>query len=312
MKKALVLGASGGMGYAIVSELVQRGIRVNAFARNREKLDRLFRGMVGVEAHAGDVFHKDDLLRAVEGCDLIFHAINLPYHHWEKQQPQLLRNIVGTAEKARAKLAIVDNIYAYGRGDGRPVTEETEKMPHTKKGKIRLELERIAFKAEVPVLVAHFPDYYGPNAENTYLHILLKDVLQNKKANYVGDKKVKREFLYTSDGAKAIVDLSLRDEAYGQNWNIPSAGAISGEEIIRLVRALTGYEKKVSVVTKNMIRFVGLFNPQMRELTEMMYLNEVPVVLSGEKFESKVGPVPMTPYEEGLRQTIHFMKEKQV
>ena len=35
MKKALVVGASGGMGYSIVKELSNRGI-VMAFARTRE------------------------------------------------------------------------------------------------------------------------------------------------------------------------------------------------------------------------------------------------------------------------------------
>ena len=36
MKKALVLGASGGMGYSIVKELSSRGIKVMAFARTKE------------------------------------------------------------------------------------------------------------------------------------------------------------------------------------------------------------------------------------------------------------------------------------
>ena len=43
MKKALVLGASGGMGYSLVKELSSRGIKVVAFARTKEKLERLFR-----------------------------------------------------------------------------------------------------------------------------------------------------------------------------------------------------------------------------------------------------------------------------
>ncbi|MGM7703203.1 SDR family NAD(P)-dependent oxidoreductase [Pseudalkalibacillus sp. Hm43] len=308
MKKALVLGATGGMGYAIVSELNQRGIKTVAFARNQSKLEKLFGTYSFVECVVGDVFQKEQMITVASGVDVIFHAINIPYHRWEEDQPTIVRNIVDTAKQTGAKLAMVDNIYAYGRGDGSLVQETTPKRPHTKKGKIRLELEHMAFKANVPVLVAHFPDYYGPNAENTFIHFLLKDVLQNKRASYVGNTAIAREFLYTPDGARAIVELSLREDAYGQNWNIPSAGSISGEDILQTVRELTGYEKKVSVVTKNMIRMVGLFNPQMRELTEMMYLNEQPVVLSGHKFESKVGPVPKTPYRKGLEQTIEFMK----
>jgi short-subunit dehydrogenase len=44
MKKAVVLGASGGMGYALVNELTERGIETVAFARTKEKLQKLYHG----------------------------------------------------------------------------------------------------------------------------------------------------------------------------------------------------------------------------------------------------------------------------
>lgn len=40
----------------------------------------------------------------------------------------------------------------------------------------------------------------------------------------------------------------------------------------------------------------------------MFYLNEEPVVLNGEKL---IGKVPTTSYEEGLKQTIAYMKQNQ-
>ena len=46
----------------------------------------------------------------------------------------------------------------------------------------------------------------------------------------------------------------------------------------------------------------------MREVVEMFYLNEEPVVLDGEKYERMIGPVPRTSYREGLRQTIEYMQ----
>ena len=55
-----------------------------------------------------------------------------------------------------------------------------------------------------------------------------------------------------------------------------------------------------------MIRFLGVFSPFMKEYKEMFYLNEEPVVLSGEKYEREIGPVPKTPYKEGLEKTINW------
>ncbi|PLR97553.1 SDR family NAD(P)-dependent oxidoreductase [Bacillus sp. T33-2] len=308
MVKTLVLGASGGMGYSIVKELSSRGIAVTAFARTRNKLEKLFAKDPNVTIYAGDVFKMEDLQAAARGVDIIFQSANIPYQEWDQNLPTLMGNIIKTAQDQSAKLAIIDNIYAYGRSAGKKVNETTPKVPHTRKGKIRLQLEKTVKQSGVPAVIAHFPDFYGPNAENTILQYTLQNVVKNKKSMFVGDKSIAREFIFTPDGAKAIVNLALNDQAYGQNWNIPGYDVITGKELIKTIRQLTGYEKGVSTVTKNMIRLLGLFNSGMREVVEMYYLNEEPVVLNGEKYEKQIGPLPRTPYREGLKQTLAHMK----
>ncbi|MFC0272582.1 SDR family NAD(P)-dependent oxidoreductase [Metabacillus herbersteinensis] len=310
MKKALVVGASGGMGYSIVKELSNRGIAVVAFARTRKKLENLFEHDPKVEIVTGDIFQTEDLLAASNGVDVIFQSANIPYTDWEEKLATFIGNIVNVAEIQGAKLALVDNIYAYGRSKGGRVTEITPKNPHTKKGKIRLQVEGIVKNSTVPALIAHFPDFYGPNAENTLMHYMLQNVVKSKKASYVGDQNIKREFIYTPDGAKAIVNLALREDAYGQNWNIPGCGVITGVEIVKHIREIVDYRKPVSTVSKNMIKLLGIFSGNMREVIEMFYLNEQPVVLSGKKYEALIGKLPQTSYHDGLRETIEFMRNK--
>ncbi len=53
---------------------------------------------------------------------------------------------------------------------------------------------------------------------------------------------------------------------------------------------------------------MGLFDKQMKEYVEMLYLTEKPVVLSGEKYEMLIGKVPKTSYREGLEETILSMQ----
>lgn len=308
MNKALVLGASGGMGFAIAEELDVRNIEVVAFARGKERLQQLFGSKENVSIFPGDVFKKADLIEAAKDVDVIFHAINIPYSEWSEKQPTIMKNVVETAETVGAKLAIVDNIYGYGDpGNGR-ITESTVKNPHTKKGKIRVKLEEIAKLANIPVLIAHFPDFYGPNAVNTYFHYTFQSMIDGKKAMFVGNKKIPREFIYTPDGAKAIIELAMHEKAYGQNWNIPAASLITGEEVINIAKKYLDYPKDVSTATKTMIKFVGLFDKQMRELVEMLYLTEKTIALSGEKYETEIGELPRTPYEEGIKNTIAYMK----
>ncbi len=311
MKKAIVLGASGGMGYSLVNELVSRGVETVAFARHQAKLEQLFAGQPLVSIKTGDVFQLSELLAACEGADVIFHSVNVPYPEWQQKLPRLMANVLEVAKQIAARVVIVDNIYAYGRSPGEKVTEETPKRPHTKKGKIRLENERMAFAAHeqgVPVLLAHFPDFYGPNAGQTLLHVTLEAMLTNKTARFIGAPSLLREYIYTPDGAKAAVELSLQPSAYGQHWNIPGYGVISGDELFAIMRSLTGYQRKVGIVGKGMIGFLGWFNRFMREMYEMMYLTEEPVVLSGQKYERLIGPLPRTSYEEGIQKTIAFLQ----
>lgn len=310
MRKALVLGASGGMGYAIVKELSKRGIEVEAFGRTAAKLEKLFKDDPNVAMTEGDIFNLKDLEAASRDVDIIFHAANIPYVDWEEKLLTMMSNVLETARIRSAKLAIVDNIYAYGRSHGKKVSETTHKEPHTKKGKIRLQMDQLVKASGVPAFIAHFPDFYGPNAKNTLLNYTLQNVVKNKKAGIVGDQTIAREFIYTPDGAMAIVNLALHDETYGQNWNIPAAGVITGQEIIQILRHQNHYNQRVSTIGKNTIRLMGFFNRNMREVVEMFYLNEEPVILNGEKYEKLIGPLPRTSYEEGLKATIEYMKKQ--
>lgn len=308
MKKALVLGASGGMGYSIVKELSNRGVEVIAFARTKVKLEKLFEGDKNVTIFVGDIFNKEDLVEASRDAEVIFQAANIPYVEWEEKLMFFIQNVLAVVKQRSAKLAVVDNIYAYGRSNGDKISEKYTKNPHTKKGRIRLQVEKMIKESDVAALIAHFPDFYGPNAQNAILSYTLQGVVDNKLSMFVGDKRIPREYIFTPDGAKAIVNLAFDERAYGENWNIPGYGVITGEEIVSIVRKLVDYQKGVTTISKNMIKLLGLFNANMREVVEMYYLNEEPVVLNGEKYEKIFGPLPRTSYEEGLSQTIEFMK----
>ncbi|MCU9614768.1 hypothetical protein OEV98_14585 [Caldibacillus lycopersici] len=50
----------------------------------------------------------------------------------------------------------------------------------------------------------------------------------------------------------------------------------------------------------------------MREVVELFYLNETPIMLSGEKYEKYIGPIPLTLYSEGIKQTIEYMQKEMV
>lgn len=140
------------MGVSLTNELTGKGIEVVAFARNKRKMEDLYSGNRLVTVVSGDGLVLEELLKA--------------------------------AGLSRSKAVVVDNIYAYGKNPGHKVAESHPKQPHTKKGRIRLELEQKVKKAQedgIPCLIAHFPDFYGPYGGNTLLHALLAPVSRNKR-----------------------------------------------------------------------------------------------------------------------------------
>lgn len=127
MKVALVLGATGGMGYSIVRELSARNIKVKAFARTKGKLENMFHTDPNVTIHPGDILNQTELIAAAEKVDVIFNAVNIPYDEWEDKLHLLTNNLLETARQVKSKLAVVDNIYAYGKNTGVKVNESTPK-----------------------------------------------------------------------------------------------------------------------------------------------------------------------------------------
>ncbi|TYS67620.1 SDR family NAD(P)-dependent oxidoreductase [Sutcliffiella horikoshii] len=311
MKKAMVIGASGGMGYALVMELVSRGVDVVAFARGIEKLKELFAGEEKVTLVAGDAGNKEELTLAVKGIDVIFHALNLPYDEWKEKLLPITQNIINAAEENGAKLAMVDNIYAYGKSGGNRLTENMEKNPHTKKGKLRKVMGEMIQKSSIPSLICHFPDFYGPNATNTYMHFTLGQLLKKRKGGFVGPSDIEREFIYTKDGAKVMVELALKDDAYGHSWNIPAVSTITGRDFEKLVKGHLGKDKQLYYITKPMFAMYALVAGKgMREAVEMQYINAEPTILSGEKLTKFLGKWNSTPYEKGIEETIGYMKKQ--
>ncbi len=314
MKKAIVLGATGGTGAAIVEELVGRSIPVIAFGRSRPKLEQLA-ARLGNPPHlslaAGDAFQTEAIESAASGADVLFHCANVPYHEMEERLLPLGKAVMQAAERLGLKVVVVDGIYPYGRRQEEPVTENHPKEPHTRKGKIRLSFGQMVLNGSwkhARPLIVRLPDYYGPTANQaSYLGGTLEAIAKGRMAFFIGNMDVPREYVYLPDAAQMIVELAARDDAYDQEWNIPGAGVISGHEIVRLSRVASGSAKPVIPLGKMGLSLLGMFVPVMREVVEMLYLTKEPLRLSGEKYKRVIGPVPATSYEEGITATIRHL-----
>ncbi|WP_342437628.1 NAD-dependent epimerase/dehydratase family protein [Paenibacillus sp. FSL L8-0436] len=319
LNKAVVLGATGGTGMVIIAELLKRGVETVAFGRSLPKLEQLAAKLgspTGLRLKTGDVFKAGDVQEAAQGVDVIFHCASVPYHEMSTKLLPMGEAVLEAASKLGTRVVAVDGIYPYGkRRNEQPISEEYPKNPHTQKGKVKLEFERMFFSPRwnrAKRMIVRLPDYYGPTAnEASYLGSTLEAIAAGKPAMFIGNMSVPREYVYLPDAAVMMVELAGREEAYGQNWNIPGAGIISGKEIVRIARAASGSSKPVIPVGAAGLSLLGLFIPVMKEIVEMLYLTKEPLILSGSKYERTVGPIPATPFEQGITETIRVLKARQ-
>ncbi|PYI50683.1 NAD-dependent epimerase/dehydratase family protein [Paenibacillus flagellatus] len=316
MQKAIVLGATGGVGHPLTAELAKRGVDTIAFGRSEGKLERLARQLgrpASLQLATGDAFRPDDIVRAADGADVIFHSANVPYHEMASRLLPLGESVMEAAERLGAKVVVVDGIYPYGRRTADKATEDHPKRPHTRKGKVRLAYEELVFDARwrrAKPLIVRLPDYYGPSAQASYLSVTMEAIAAGKPTAFIGNMTVPREYVYLPDAARMIVEIASREDAYGQNWHIPGPGLLSGRDIVRIAQAASGKRKAVVPLGRIGLSLIGLFQPVMREVVEMLYLTEEPFVLSGEKYEREIGPLVWTPHERAIADTIRELMNR--
>ncbi|TFF90383.1 MAG: SDR family NAD(P)-dependent oxidoreductase [Promethearchaeota archaeon] len=312
-KKAVVLGATGAIGSAIVRELAKKGKKVRAITRSEKKAKEMFAGM-NVEIMEADVLNPKEAEKSVEGAEIVYHSIGIPYMKWTKLFPKIQANIIQAMKKSKGRLAYVDNLYMYGKMQGEKIVEDHPRAATSEKGKLR---ERLAqellekHKEEFPVVITRFPDFYGPNVVNGFSKPLFENPLKNKRASWTGSLDKKHSLIFIEDAAKAMIDIAENPDLYGEIWHVEGAEAVTGREFITMIYEQLGKEPKMRVLKKWVAKILGLFVPVVRELTELYDQWEYPFVIDGTKYRKINKNQQVTPHEEGIRKTLDWF-EKQI
>jgi nucleoside-diphosphate-sugar epimerase len=306
----VVLGAAGGTGSAVVRELVARGLWVRAVTRS---------GAMdvpeGVEQVAADVATPDGARRACAGGAVVYHCAQPDYTKWAELFPPLTRAVLDGTAEAGAKLVFADNLYMYGPPDG-PMTEDTPQRAEGRKGRTRIEMAAEILGAhadgKLRCAIGRSSDYYGPRGTATAAgDIVMNAALRGKRARWLGSLDQPHTLNYLGDMARALVTLGERDEADGQVWHLPAAEPLTGRQFLALVYEAAGRVPKPGIVSRPMIRLVGLFKPLVRELDETLYQFEQPFVSDASKFQGVFGPFEPTPHPEAVKRTVDWFRGRQ-
>lgn len=309
-ERIAIIGAAGAVGRALADEFEQSGVRPVVIGRDRAKLETYFARRA--EVCAADLQDSEQAARALDGIVSAVYCVGLPYPQFALH-PVLMRKAIDAARKAGVRrLAVVSSVYSYGRPRTARVSESHTREPESRKGAFRREQEDAAIAAHQPgefeTFVLHLPDFYGPYASNSLAHMMMEALMAGKPARWLGDPYAPHEFVFMPDAARVIADMLGRPECFGRRWNLAGAGEISGRRFVELAASQFGAQPRVIATGRLLLRLGGLFQPLLRELVELHYLGETPVLLDDAALRSVLGEIRKTPLEEGVARMAEWMK----
>jgi nucleoside-diphosphate-sugar epimerase len=312
VERAAIFGAAGATGHAIAGELEQRGVPFRAVGRSAEKLKAAFGGLAHAEIFSADLADARSAGAAARGVDTIFYCVGLPYPS-HRLHPVMIRTTIEAAKMVGARrLVLMSSVYGYGVPRTSRVAETHPREPHTVKGRYRKEQEDLVLGAHaagaLETLVVRLPDFYGPHVEQGLAQLVFTAAVAGKTANWVGVVNTQHEFVYAPDTGPVIVELASRGDCWGSAWHYGGPGAINTLDFITRIYRAAGRAPKYRAVGKLLLRIAGWFDADIREVIEMLYLQETPVILDDSKLAAKLGELRKTPYDEGIRRTLEWMK----
>jgi nucleoside-diphosphate-sugar epimerase len=304
-----VLGGTGTMGNAIIRELTNRNLPVRAVQRHPHTEN--------VETIQADLLNPEETKNAVKGSSHVYLCAALPYNAdlWLKSWPALMQNVISACEATKANLVFFDNIYMYGPPPlSVPFDENSQQLPVARKGIARKQTADLLMKAiseqKVNALIGRSADFYGPGATNSPLYVsFLERMLNGKNPMSIARGGTKHTFANTTDNAKALVDLAVNPDTYGQVWHLPVGEPLTVEEITEIFNKELGTNFKTNFLPPLMRKLLSLFIPIIKEASEMLYQSDNEYIMSFEKFRARFPDFQVTPFEKGVREMINSFKE---
>jgi UDP-glucose 4-epimerase len=302
MQKAVVTGGSGFIGSHVVDALKDAGYDVTV-VDCRVTPHRQDVGFENV-----DLMDLSSVLSATRGADHIFHLAAVSNVNYAYKYPVYTTalNVVGTAnvlESARingnARVYMASTVWVYNGSPGDGLIDERTPFYLDGAGHIYTSTKMAgemlchdyARLYKVPVTILRLGIPYGPRMrEELLIPIFIKKALNGDPLTIAGKGEQYRNFIYVRDMAEAHV-LATSPKAINQTYNLEGLQKVTVREVAEGVRKNIGDHVKIDYVPERPGDFGG------KEI-------------SAQKAEKELGWKASVPFDEGLRRTIKWFRDK--
>jgi nucleoside-diphosphate-sugar epimerase len=305
--RILVLGAAGRLGFVAAETFRNAGWQVKGLVRPGRA------GAVPRRVEVVEAVTRDEAVAAAQGCDVVLNAFNPVITEWQKNALSLAYGAIAAAEMNGATLLFPGSVWNYGRGMPPVLDQTTPMQPTARKGRMRVEMEqriREACDRGMRAVVLRAGDFFGGGKGSWFDLVIAKDI-ERGRLSYPGPMNVEHAWAYLPDFAATLVRLAEQRAKFGpcETFGFPGH-AVTGEELIATVEAVTKAKFNLRPMSWWMIKTIGQLMAMGREIGELEYLWHVPHRISGDKLRAAIGDVPHTPLVGAVADSLRALGHK--
>jgi len=227
----LVTGGSGFIGSHVVDKLIAAGHRVRV-------LDLKEPHRADVEFIQGDITVRDDINRATEQIEVVYHIAAFSNIDKVRDNPltTIERNILGTAylledcvQRKVKRFIFASSVYVYDQG-GHLYT--------TAKQASEMLCKDYNALYGLPYTILRYGTAYGPRSRRAdVISVFIERALNGQSLTIYGSGNQARHFIYVEDLAEGNV-AALQEVARNQTYNLEGSRPITVKEIAQAVKKL--------------------------------------------------------------------------
>ncbi len=316
-RRALVLGATGGVGGAIAARLIAEGWQVRALCRDSEAARSGWRQDCPAPRFiAGDAMDATSVMRAATlggGVAVIVHAVNPPgYRNWSSLVLPMIDNTLAAARAAGgARVVLPGTVYNYDPALNEVIDEHSAQNARSVKGRIRIALERrlAAAAPQVPSLIVRAGDFFGRGARSSWFaQVMVRPGRPVRRVTSIAPG-VPHAYAHLPDLAAAVAALLAIPDRLRPHETVQFAGHwdATGTAMRDAVRRAVGREVPERAFPWWLIRLAAPFGGFPRELAEIEPVWKHPMRLDNRRLVELIGAEPHTPLDQAVADALADM-----
>ena len=133
-------------------------------------------------------------------------------------------------------------------------------------------------------------------------------MLQGKGPQTLVSADIEHTYANVLDNGRALVELALCDDCYGEGWHLPVGEPITTNGMLALFNEKLGSNFKVSVMPTLLKKILSIFIPIIKEAKEMEYQFEQKYVMSYDKFRKRFPNFKVSSYQDGVNSMVEWFK----